>query len=183
MNRRTACAALLALLLSACGGGDPLPSQPKSITLIGDSVIEIHDWSIDLHGATNLGVSGQTTEQIAARMPQALASKPGIVVLNGGINDMGKNLYSAEHQKRAALDAMAAGATVVIIGIYAPPAWRQWYVDKVASWNTEMIAFSVENRITYIDNAGHMAGLLGPDQVHPNAQWYDMVTERIKEQQ
>lgn len=71
----------------------PLPRSEiratKGIVFLGDSITEHQDWSVllGLPNITNAGISGNTTDNMLARLDNVITTKPGKIFIMAGIND------------------------------------------------------------------------------------------------
>jgi acyl-CoA thioesterase-1 len=133
----------------------------------------------------NLGVSGDTSQDGLARLGQALAEKPRIVVLEFGANDglRGQPVDITERnlaQMTATLEG--AGARVVLAGITLPPNYGPAYLAKfdaifprlAAKYKTPLIPFLLAGV------AGH-SDLMQQDGLHPNARGARLVAETVRQ--
>lgn len=80
--------------------------------------------------AENLGVGGQRTPEIAARMPQALAAQPDLLMICAGSNDVRSRISPAD--TRAALTAMAEAAEAAgidVLFLTVPPRTSENWPD------------------------------------------------------
>jgi acyl-CoA thioesterase-1 len=132
----------------------------------------------------NLGISGDTTEQGAARIDTATSLHPKIVILELGGNDglRGMPITST----RANLEQMivafqGAGAKVVLAGMTLPPNYgpdyirdfQKIYQDLAAKYHLTLIPFLMADIITkdlrYIQ----------PDGIHPTAQGSEIIAGTV----
>ena len=96
---------IIALFLSGCGGGYDQRTEKQDYSVspylgqaifIGDSFIDLHDWSDDFPNSVNEGVSGETTEEILTRVPGIIENyEPQQVFIIAGINDINRDSRSA----------------------------------------------------------------------------------------
>lgn len=77
------------------------PSQSRTIVFLGDSITASGDWSswFPEIEAVNLGISGNTTDDLLARLDEVVAAEPDDIALLIGTNDLGRRL-SVEHLVR-----------------------------------------------------------------------------------
>ena len=75
---------------SLLGHGKPDANAASRVVLLGDSLIALEDWNVlfEISYIKNAGVSGNTTDDILARLSQAISSKPQKLFLMVGINDL-----------------------------------------------------------------------------------------------
>jgi N-acetylglucosamine-6-sulfatase len=75
--------------------------QLESIAFVGDSITAHGDWTAWFPGREvhNFGVSGDTTDDLIARMDEVIDARPSAIALLVGTNDLGNRL-SVEHLVR-----------------------------------------------------------------------------------
>jgi acyl-CoA thioesterase-1 len=132
----------------------------------------------------NLGISGDTTEQGAARIDTATSLHPKIVILELGGNDGLRGMPVAS--TRANLDQMIvafqnSGAKVVLAGMTLPPNYGPDYIrdfqkiyrDLAAKYHLTFIPFLMADVVTkdlhYIQ----------PDGIHPTAQGSEIIASTV----
>ncbi|MEP6961364.1 MAG: arylesterase [Acidobacteriota bacterium] len=130
----------------------------------------------------NQGVSGDTTNQAAARIAAALAQKPSLVLIELGGNDglRGLPLTSTRANLEKMITAFkAAGAQVVLAGMTLPPNYGADYIkgfegvfkDLSAKYKVKLIPFLLSGMITpdlrYFQQDG----------IHPTADGAKIVAE------
>jgi acyl-CoA thioesterase-1 len=206
--------ACLTVLIVACGCSRPheqteefrpAPAAPPAddrpvIAVFGDSISAGYNLpagesfpdylqkKLDAGGykwhVVNLGISGDTTEEGAARIDSATSLKPQIVVLELGGNDglRGMPLDAT----RANLDRMivafqAAGARVVLAGMTLPPnygpdyieGFQKIYKDLAAKYKMTFIPFLYADILTkdfrYIQHDG----------IHPTAEGSEIISGTV----
>jgi acyl-CoA thioesterase-1 len=135
------------------------------------------------HRVVNAGVSGDTTAGGLRRVDWALKLKPEIVLLELGANDAlrGQDLG----QVRANLDALitrfeAGGARVLLLGMRLPPNYGTRYAGEFARLYEDVarqrkVAFMP----FFLDGVGAVARLNQPDGIHPTAEGYRIIVERL----
>ena len=131
----------------------------------------------------NAGVSGDTTAGGLRRVDWALRLKPEVVILELGVNDAlrGQKLTGV----RANLDEMvsrfqAAGARVLVAGMRLPPNYgdryaedfRRLYGHVARARNAPLMPF-------FLDGVGAVAHLNQADGIHPTAEGYAIVVDRL----
>jgi len=131
----------------------------------------------------NAGVSGDTTAGGLRRVDWALRLKPEIVILELGVNDAlrGQKLTAV----RANLDQLvsrfqAAGARVLVAGMRLPPNYgdryaedfHRLYGDVARARNAPLMPF-------FLDGVGAVAHLNQADGIHPTAEGYAIVVDRL----
>ena len=147
-------------------GANPSESYPARLAAISG-------WNI-----TNGGVSGDTSAQALARLPELLrAHAPRLVIISIGGNDFLRRL--PENETRANIRAIiqackTAGAETILVGVpgvgaaLGYPGDHKLYADLAQA----------ENIPYYADGWSKILGndALKSDQVHPNAAGYEAFT-------
>ncbi len=123
----------------------------------------------------NAGVSGDTTAGGVRRVDWALRLKPEIVILELGVNDAlrGQKLAGV----RANLDQMimrfqAAGVRVLVAGMRLPPNYGDRYAEVARAHQAPLMPF-------FLDGVGAVARLNQADGIHPTAEGYAIVVDRL----
>jgi acyl-CoA thioesterase-1 len=131
----------------------------------------------------NAGVSGDTTAGGLRRVDWALRLKPEIVIIELGANDAlrGQDLGAV----RANLDRLverfqAAGARVLLAGMRLPPNYgtrygaefHRLYAEVAKKHGAAFMPF-------FLDGVGGDARLNQPDGIHPTADGYRIIAERV----
>ena len=131
----------------------------------------------------NAGVSGDTTAGGLRRVDWALKLKPEIALVELGANDAlrGQDL----EKTRANLDAIVArfeagGARVLLLGMRLPPnyggryarAFEKMYEDVARARKVPLMPF-------FLDGVGAVARLNQSDGIHPTAEGYRVIVERL----
>ncbi|HYR73880.1 MAG TPA: arylesterase [Candidatus Acidoferrum sp.] len=191
---------LLVLQLASCAAAPAAPAaEERVIVAFGDSLTaglgvdagrtypallgerlkrEGYDYRV-----INAGVSGDTTAGGLRRVDWALRLKPEIVILELGVNDAlrGQKLTAV----RANLDQLvsrfqAAGARVLVAGMRLPPNYgdryaedfHRLYGDVARARNAPLMPF-------FLDAVGAVAHLNQADGIHPTAEGYAIVVDRL----
>lgn len=196
-------ALLLSLALVGCGGSEsglstagkcsyeagpavvrPWVGTGQKVLFIGDSIIDY--WDLPAYfpnvQTMNQGGAGQCSTEVHARFTRdALAAKPDVIVMGTAINDIATGQLSAAFEQQDALDAKAAGITVVIVGPYRPGTAERLtaHGKQVDNFNADMLAFSALHGFKYIDNTAPDKGELKADGVHPSDAGYVKLAGRI----
>jgi len=120
----------------------------------------------------NLGVSGDTTQDGAARLPLLLAEKPVIVVLELGANDglRGLPVSVAESNLAEIIEAVQkSGARVVLAGMTLPPNYGPAYIRKFEAIYRDLAARYQLAWIPFLlVGVGGHTDLMQRDGLHPN---------------
>lgn len=194
LNIRQASLAWMMLTLSACSGNDP-PARVQApisniVAFMGDSITQY--WAVSDYDTTNptvnLGIAGQTTVQMLARFDAVLSSGAGVVVIEGGINDLyylGPTVANTDSIAKMAAEAKAAGIRVIIASLlpdfYAYPAGVGYPPQSgdILAMNEALMKLCSDNGYLYADyydeflNAdGTVNKSLYLDGLHPDADGY-----------
>jgi acyl-CoA thioesterase I len=132
----------------------------------------------------NLGISGDTTEQGAARIDTATSLHPKIVILELGGNDGLRGMPVTS--TRANLDQMIvafqnSGAKVVLAGMTLPPNYgpdyirdfQKIYKDLAAKYHVIFIPFLMADIVT------QDLRYIQPDGIHPTAKGSEIIAGTV----
>jgi acyl-CoA thioesterase-1 len=131
----------------------------------------------------NAGIGGDTTAGGVARLKEALALHPAIVILELGANDGLRGLPVASVQ--ANLDEMIAafkkeGAYVVLAGMTLP---RNFGPEYIGMFERVFPALAAKHKITlipfFLEGAGGRPEMNLEDGIHPNEEGYKLVTANV----
>lgn len=133
---------LLALILSACGGGEAVKSvSPVSVYAYGDSTQaeqgNPHAAQRDGFTIVNRGVGSSTSSDLLAIWPSQLLDPSRVVVINHGINDRDLILYKANIK---ALVNQAQSANKIVM-LEAPNATGETMTDLMRAINFDIEQF------------------------------------------
>ena len=192
---------LLLLLLPAA-----LPSQATpgthTILVVGDSLsaaygIPVQQGWVALleqrlaaeqypYKVVNASISGDTTANARARLPQALERhQPQVVVLELGGNDGLRGLSLAAMQDNLAAmieTATASEAQVLLVGVQLPPNYGPQYTGKFQSIYRELAQrYGVALLPSLVDGVGTEAKLMQGDGIHPNRKAQPLILARVWE--
>jgi lysophospholipase L1-like esterase len=190
---RIIAAILLALSLTACNDGSPSPSS-ANFAMLGDSIIAMMgtyqpSLPAPFNTATNLGIGGQTSTQIANRIGSAVGSP--MLLLEGGINNLNDpDQIVADYT--AMLNAIPATTTIFFLGIIqldeaqiaavigpgASPALHNSNVNAVDARLNALCATHPNCHVQTAAQTGSMVGLT-QDGIHPNQAGYSAIVSRI----
>lgn len=203
LHRRQFLLLAAAVALTACGNDKPRQSriaQGSRVLALGDSLTfgygapsdaaypkqlaRITGWRI-----TNGGVSGDTSAQALARLPDLLAEQPKLILLGIGGNDFLRKVPEAETRANISTiieRAQAANIPVVLIGVPRPSLGA-----LVGSLSDHPLYedLAVQYRIPLLSDA--WATILGDaklrsDQIHANAEGYlkfaEIMADFLREQ-
>ncbi len=202
---------LVALAIGGCGGEAPEPAAAPAAPAAAPVALFIGDSYTEGTGLTgedlrarwtsvvsaelgwkevNAGCSGSgyvrrgllCNNTFAERIPSVTFTKPDVVLLMGGVNDVGsppsEGALAATDTLEAVVAAFPDARVVVISGITfeAPnPA-------TLTAINQALEASAGELGVTYLDIGQPLAenpDLLGPDGLHPNIAGHAEIAERV----
>ena len=124
----------------------------------------------------NLGLSGETAIHAPARLPQVLAEKPDMVLIEFGANDRIQNLGHEGAARAVAQivdEVQAAGAIAVIVDTGGP---------QMGPYTSAYKKIAKEKQAVFVP--GILRGIfskreLKSDMIHPNAAGYEIVAQRV----
>jgi acyl-CoA thioesterase-1 len=132
----------------------------------------------------NASISGDTTANARARLPQALAShEPVVVLLEFGGNDGLRGLSLTEMKSN--LGAMISsvqetGALLLLVGVQLPPNYGPRYTERFQAVYRELAA---EHELallpSLVDGIGTEQNLMQSDGIHPNASAQPLIRDRV----
>lgn len=207
----------LATGLPGCGGRDRPPSGDpprraalaesvrtgdRRILFLGDSITECWNregrdtWGerIAPIGALNLGIGGDTTDSLLARLPDYSAADPAAVVLLIGTNDTKDPDLDAEQLAARVVgvaDRIAAtwpGARILVVGILPREPMPGPRRRLVAETNRIVAARADTHEFDYLDldhlfvgQDGTISPELMPDGLHLSAEGYRRMAGPLRE--
>jgi acyl-CoA thioesterase-1 len=130
----------------------------------------------------NASISGETSAGGAARIGEALASKPAIVIVELGGNDGLRGLPVTEMKKNLAAIVQASkreGARVMLVGMQLPPNYGVPYVNQFRAAFAEV---AKDERVTFVPFL--LEGLdkreyFQADNIHPTAAAQPILLENV----
>ena len=171
------------------------------VVFIGDLITEgwgrFNPTFLDNVTRINLGISGQTTTQMLLRFRQdVLNLSPEVVVILAGTNDLAGNtgettLTEITDNIASMADLATAHGSKVILCQLTPADHYGWApevkpVARMLELNAWIQSYAAHHGLTSVDLYRPMVieeGRLNPrfseDGVHPNAQGYALMTERL----
>lgn len=165
---------------AGCTNSDAPAGPPvgANVVFLGDSITA--RWAnLPVEGAYNYGVSGETSEQIAARMPEVIASGAHVVYILAGTNDILKlSAADVDYVQSMAEQARDAGLTVVLATI--PPTSKglgdsmarvQQFNKGVKALGFKVIDYYAALVAAYPDDT--------VDGIHPSEQGYLLMTQEF----
>jgi acyl-CoA thioesterase-1 len=191
--------ALVAVLALLLGWAAAAPAQERVIVAFGDSLTagqgvapgQAYPARLEArlraegyaYRVLNAGVSGDTTAGGLRRVDWALRLRPEIAIVELGANDAlrGQDLAGV----RANLDAIVArfkagGARVLLAGMRLPPNYgepygaefQRLYADVARRHGVALMPF-------FLDGVGGVARLNQFDGIHPTAEGYQVIADRL----
>lgn len=127
----------------------------ETIVFLGDSLTKHGDWAgwFPDSKVVNLGVGGDTTDDVLARLDAVVAEQPDEVVLMIGTNDLGMR-HNVEHLVRNIQSIMVdlrrdlPGARMLLQSVL--PRARE-FADRIQDANIHLRQFSATVRAQYLD--------------------------------
>ncbi len=178
----------------------PATAPARIILVVGDSISAAYGIPVE-HGwvsllqqrlessgypyrVVNASISGDTTANARARLPQALAShQPDVVLLGLGGND-GLRGLSLSAMKNNLADMIAssreAGSKVLLIGVQLPPNYGPRYTQRFQSVYHELASEQDLALLpSIVDGIGTEQNLMQQDGIHPNAVAQPLIADRV----
>ena len=178
----------------------PVTASAHIILVVGDSLsaaygipveqgwVSLLQQRLDTEGypcrIVNASISGDTTANARARLPQALAShEPAVVLLELGGNDglRGLSLTAMKSNLVAMISSLQeAGTQVLLIGVQLPPNYGPVYTQRFQAVYQELAR---EQDVTLlpslVDGIGTEQNLMQGDGLHPNAIAQPLIRDRV----
>ncbi|HZP37899.1 MAG TPA: arylesterase [Methylomirabilota bacterium] len=131
----------------------------------------------------NAGVSGDTSAGGLRRVDWALRLRPEIVIVELGVNDAlrGQKLAAVHaNLDRIVARLQAAGARVLLAGMRLPPNYGDRYAEEFHRLYAEVArARRVPLMPFFLDGVGGVPRLNQADGIHPTAEGYAIVVDRL----
>lgn len=131
----------------------------------------------------NAGVSGDTTAGGLRRVDWVLKTQPRIVILALGANDGLRGLPPERTRDNLAQiieRLQAAGATVVLAGMRVPPNYGDRYANAFAALYPDLaLRYDLVLIPFLLDGVAANPALNQGDGIHPNAEGYRVIVDRI----
>ena len=165
--------------LSAAYG---IPVEAGWVTLLLQQLDTEHPgWKI-----VNASISGDTTANARARLPQAISKhQPDIVVLELGGNDglRGLSLQAMRDNLAAMIElAQAQHAGILLVGVDLPPNYGPQYTQKFRAVYRSLAAdYQVALLPSLLDGVGTRTDLMQADGIHPNGKAQAGIAARVLE--
>ena len=190
---------MLLLLLLA---GLPRLALAETLLIVGDSLSAAYGIPVDQGWVAllqrqltaenytctivNASISGDTTANARARLPQTISRHPpAIVILELGGNDglRGLSLAAMKDNLAAMIRAVRqSGAQLLLVGVELPPNYGKHYTDKFRAVYRELAAkHQVALLPSLVDGVGTRPELMQADGIHPNGRAQVLIAARVRE--
>jgi len=187
---------------SRLGYGKPDADVAGKIVFLGDSIIGFENWNVlfGISNIANFGASGNTTDDVIARLDSAISAKPQKLFLMIGINDLlnGKDVAHVATNYETILNKIKSESPDTII--YAQSVLpvnndvlKSETADnqKIIALNDKLKVLANERGIFFVDLYSAFSGADNKmrrgyawDGLHPNshgyAVWRDLIVQYIK---
>jgi acyl-CoA thioesterase-1 len=179
---RGAVAETLLLIGDSLGAAYGIPVETGWVNLLRQQLATEHPvWKI-----VNASISGDTTANARARMPQAVnLHQPDIVILEVGGNDglRGLSLPAMRDNLAAMIEqAQAIDAEVLLIGVDLPPNYGPRYTEKFrAVFQSLATDYRIELLPSLLEGVGTHTDLMQADGIHPNGKAQAQIAARVHE--
>jgi acyl-CoA thioesterase-1 len=153
----------------------------------GKSYPDFLQRSLDAAGHTfhviNFGVSGDTTTDGLQRLPDVLAAKPDLVILEFGGNDGLRGLPVATthaNLKQMIQAFQHAGIRILLAGMTLPRNYGTAYIHSFESVYADLASeFQLASIPFLLEGVGGHPDLTQPDGIHPTAQGCEIVSRNV----
>ena len=180
----------------------PFTASAQIILIVGDSLSSAYGIPVDQgwvsllqqrlstknhpYRIVNASISGDTTANALARLPQALNDhKPAIVVIELGGNDglRGLSLKAMKNNLSSMIiKAKDSGAKVMLIGVQLPPNYGPKFTDKFQAIFHELARrYKIVLQPSLVEGIGTDRNMMQQDGIHPNAIAQPFIRDRIWE--
>ena len=191
-------------LLSRAGYGRPDANASSKTVFLGDSITFLEDWNV-LFGVSdiaNAGISGNTTDDVLARLDSAISARPQKLFLMIGINDLlrGRDVpyVFANYEKIISEIRSKSPDTKIYMQSVLPvdndiSKSRYGTVDaqKILELNDKIKTLADDNKLFFLDLYPSFCGAdnklypqYSADGLHPNAYgyaaWENLIVAQIK---
>ncbi|MFJ4296992.1 GDSL-type esterase/lipase family protein [Curtobacterium sp. NPDC089689] len=162
-----------------------------TVLFLGDSITEAGDWENRLPSerTLNLGVGGDTTDGVLARLDEVVAAEPEVIVLLIGTNDFGNHRASVEHVVRnvetilVTLRRELPGVRLLLVSVLPRQAE---YRAKIEEANRHLRQFVATCHAQYLDawpalaDDDHLADRYSDDGLHLNDEGYQAYLDELE---
>jgi lysophospholipase L1-like esterase len=126
-----------------------------SLVLIGDGLTASGNWDdwLPEYQVINLGISGDTSDEILARLDQVITLNPDAVVLQAGTNDLGRRRsdeYIVRNVETVLCELRKRLPHTRLLVQSVPPRERD-YADTIHSINVHLRQFAPTQYAQYLD--------------------------------
>jgi acyl-CoA thioesterase-1 len=179
---RSAAAETLLIVGDSLSAAYGIPVETGWVALLQQQLAAEHPgWKI-----VNASISGDTTANARARMPQTVSThQPDIVVLELGGNDglRGLSLEAMQDNLAAMIElAQKNDAGVLLVGVDLPPNYGPRYTEKFrAVYQSVATEFQVALLPSLLDGVGTRTDLMQTDGIHPNGKAQARIAARVLE--
>jgi lysophospholipase L1-like esterase len=160
------------------------------VLFLGDSITAGGDWDRRLTGerTLNLGIGGDTTDGVLARLDEVVAAAPDVIVLLIGTNDFGNHRASAEHVVRnvetilVTLRRDLPGVRLLLVSILPRGAE---FTPKIEQANRHLRQFVATCHAQYLDmwpalaDGDHLDDRFTDDALHLTDEGYAAYTAEL----
>jgi lysophospholipase L1-like esterase len=182
MSHLTVVLCIFALCMAGCGNRDTTGPTDAQVVFLGDSITARWD-PLPVAGAANFGVSGETSGQIASRMPDVIRARAQTVYILAGTNDILKMpVATIDYVQSMALQARDAGLQVVLATIPPTTLGEGDSIARVQQFNTELTTWAHSEGFALVDYFAVLVPKYPSDTVdgiHPNALGYALMSQQI----
>ncbi|KQO64848.1 GDSL-type esterase/lipase family protein [Curtobacterium sp. Leaf261] len=175
-------------------------TETAPMVFLGDSITEQGDWEARFPGdhVVNLGIGGDTTDGVLARLDEVVRLAPEAIVLLIGTNDFGNEKKSVEHVVRTAETILVdlrrdlPGVRLLLVSILPRQAV---FSARIEEANRHLRQFVATCHAQFLDlwpalaEDGHLADRFTEDGLHLTEAGYDAYVaelvpalERLREQ-
>jgi lysophospholipase L1-like esterase len=162
---------------------DPRPPRDANVLVVGDSLVA----RMPGLGDINLGVNGETVDDVRDRIPTLAAARPRRIVLLAGANDLlrGSSVADTASDYRRLLDAIPDTVEVVILSVPPMDDTRQRRIpdpETLAHLNARLARLAPR----FVDLTQRLAGADGrieprftSDGIHLNDAGYAAIADLV----
>jgi lysophospholipase L1-like esterase len=168
----------------------PAPASSGALVMLGDSLTEAGPWeqAFPDREVVNAGVTGDTTEDVAARLDAVVATAPAVVVVMAGTNE----------SRRATVEQVVRGLEDILFRLHHELPDARLVVCSVlprererADWirevNIHVRQFAPTVKAEFLDlwpafaqEDGELRDDLTPDRLHLNERGYEAWVEQLR---
>ena len=176
------------------------PAAAETILIVGDSLSSAYGMPVEQGWVAllrqkladagrndtliNASISGDTTANALARLPQALERhQPDLVIVELGGND-GLRALSLKQMKAnlaAIIDQSAAGGRgLLLIGVNLPPNYGRRYTERFHAVYRQLAEEKAVSLMpSMVDDIGVNSALMQRDGIHPNAKAQPLIAAKV----